>query len=276
MNRRYWIPAAILAALCLICVALLLGRTLPANPPKPPPTVAPSASAKHSPAPTPAETAPVPSETPAPDVSASPEPTPEPTPEPYVSPIDFEALLAESPDICGWLEIPGTEISYPVLQNAVDDTYYLDRDEHGWYTANGSLFTEHQYNARDFSDTVTLIYGHHMRDGAMFGNLQATYSDPEQFSELNRFFIYLPDREIEYEVFAAVPYDAVHILYTYDFSSARTFRYFFDDVLSTRVLGANVIPDYELDYDDHIVVLSTCLIGNNKRRFLVMGKEITE
>jgi sortase B len=217
-----------------------------------------------------------------PPVTAAPTPTPtqppeesEPPEEEYVSPIDFDALAEINPDIYAWLEIPGTDISYPVLQSE-NDAFYLDHDENKNYSPAGSIFSESAYNGRDFSDPVTLLYGHRMSSGAMFGQLQKLYSDPEKFSELNEFVIYLPDREIHYKVFAAVPLDKRHILYSYDFGSARQFKSFFNEIFDIRAIGSNIDKDAKPSYDSQVVILSTCLMGDRTCRFLVMGSHEPE
>ncbi len=225
--------------------------------------LAPTEAPTSTPEPTPAPASPSP--------IATAEPTPEPTPEPYISPLDFEALQELNPDIYAWLEIPNTDISYPLVQSAEDDAYYLDHNSDKQYSANGALFTEHKYNGLKFDDPVTLIYGHHMKSGAMFGNLQMLFSDPAFFEENETFTIYTPDAELTFGVFAAVPYPGDHILYYNDFSDDAVFEKFFTGVFNTRDLGARFREEYAPAPGDRVVILSTCLIGNNTNRFLVMG-----
>lgn len=196
----------------------------------------------------------------------------EPEPEIYKSPVDFEALMVENKDIYAWLDIPGTDISYPLLQHPEDDTYYLRRDIKGERNVNGVLFTEASYNNRDFSDPLTIVYGHNISSGEMFGTLQATYSSVESMAEHSELVVYLPDRELHYTVFAAVPYDSRHILYNYDFTNERTFRMFFQELLSIRAMQAVYAEDAAVSPGEKTIFLSTCLIGNRKNRFLVCGK----
>ena len=292
MKKKYLIPGIILILLCLGFTFLLLKRILPAKQPDTIHQPSPSADAALA-SPSPAPSTPTPSATPMAkvDVTPSPEPTPEespePTPETTPEPVessparvtkieapDFDALAAQNADIYAWIDIPGAGISYAVLQSATDDTIYLDHEEHGWYSANGSLFTEHVYNSKDFTDPVTIIYGHHMRSGAMFGNMQTFYSSTSNFQTYNDIYIYLPGQELHYHIFAAIPFDGYHILYAHDFTDTRTFTAFFDKVMATRVLGSNIDSECELSPDDKVIILSTCLQGNNKNRFLVMAKQV--
>lgn len=199
---------------------------------------------------------------------------PETETEPYVSPVDFDGLWAVNTDIYAWLDIPGTEISYPVIQHPDDDLYYLRRNIKGKSDKNGTLFTQASYNSKDFSDPLTVIYGHNMNDGQMFGKLQSIYSSPESLKEHSEIVIYLPDRELHYYVFAGVPYDDRHLLYAYDFNNKRTFRLFFQEILSVRSLQAAFADDVAVSAGEKTIILSTCLHGNKNKRFLVCGKLI--
>ena len=193
----------------------------------------------------------------------------------YESPIDFAKLRKQNPDIYGWLTIPGTEIDYPVLQNSEDDYLYMYHNVDRKDDKNGALFTEHEYNGNDFSDPVTIIYGHHMKSGAMFGNLQQIYTD--DFEGHRDVVIYTPEEELHYQVFAAVPYSNRHILYYYDkFQMHEAVVEFVDELLDIRAIGATVDDTFTVEEGDRLLVLSTCLQGDNTKRFLVVGKLVSE
>lgn len=192
--------------------------------------------------------------------------------ESYVSPIDFVELQKTNPHIYAWLDIPEAETSYPVLQHPEDDSFYLDKDLDGNYRQAGSLFTERQYNSTDFNDPVTIIYGHYMKSGAMFGNLQQFYSNPQNFAENNKITVFLPDRELTYQVFAATQYDNRHILDNYDFSDAEMFELYFDHIFSIRSMNTNIDHKINLDSSDKVLILSTCLKGDYSQRYLVFAK----
>ena len=190
----------------------------------------------------------------------------------YESPIDFNALKDVNGDIYAWLEIPGTDISYPVLQSATDDTYYLDHTPEKNYSYEGALYTEHRYNTKDFTDPVTVIYGHNLLSGKYFGNMQAYYSDAANFNSSKQMKIYLPDKELTYELFAAVAFDDRHILYNSDYSDPNTFDHFFMTVSVSKEIGNNFDRDAFPEFGDRVLILSTCLNGDRSRRYLVMGK----
>lgn len=83
--------------------------------------------------------------------------------------IDFGALKGINEETVAWLYCPDTEIDYPVMESD-NYIYYLSHLPDGASNANGTLFIDYN-NASDFSDRLTVIYGHHMRSGAMFGSL---------------------------------------------------------------------------------------------------------
>jgi len=207
----------------------------------------------------------------APESPAEPTPAEAPAPTPYISPIDFEGLQAKNPDIYSWIEIADTNISLPVVQSPDSDTYYLNHNSDREYAAYGAVFSEATYNHSDLTDPVTILYGHHMRSGRIFGQLQRYYSDAAFFDSHPTITVYTPEQTLEYGVFAAVPYSGEHLLYYNDFSDEAVFERFFEAVFSIRELSAHFNEEYAPTAGDRVLILSTCLEGNNQRRFLVMA-----
>ncbi len=185
---------------------------------------------------------------------------------------DFDALRELNPDIYAWIEIPGTGIDYPVLQSASDDLYYLGTAPDGSPYIGGSIFTQASYNGTEFEDPVTVLYGNTMQDGTMFGSLQAFYSAPPADDAAEReILIHLPGEVRHYAVFAAVPYDNTHILYTYDFTSKYWYGNFFSGVRKIRSIDAWFEEENAPEYCDPVVLLSTSLADGSDGRFLVMA-----
>lgn len=190
----------------------------------------------------------------------------------YHSPVDFALLQKQNPDICAWIEIPDTCISYPVLKDEEAPDFYLNHDSMKKESISGALFID-EYNERDFSDNVTVIYGHHMSYGEFFGRLQSYYQDEESFRQNHEIRLYLPEEMRTYEVFAAVPYEKIHLLYNYDFTDMLEHYVFFDRVFQVRSLVAQRDEDNYPKFGEKVIILSTCLEGDNTQRYLVMGKE---
>lgn len=82
---------------------------------------------------------------------------------------DFSALLEINPDVAGWLTLDGTGIDYPILHGETN-IEYINTDLYGRYTLSGSIFLDYR-SSRGFTDALSVIHGHHMQGGAMFGDL---------------------------------------------------------------------------------------------------------
>ena len=134
------------------------------------------------------------------------------------------------------------------------------------------MFTEGKYNGTQFADKLTVVYGHNMKDQSMFGTLQSTYSDTDNFKNLNQINIYLPDRELSFEIAAAVPYDNRHILYNYDLITQQSRDMFAYSINSVRAIGANLAQNpFELEENDQVLVLSTCQGSDHSARYIVVA-----
>ena len=107
----------------------------------------------------------------------------------------YQALCTKAglknPDVIGWLEIPGGDISMPILRHPEDDTYYGKHDAAGQPAEHGALYVQAQYNAADFSDPVTLVYGNSTAATSPLRWLQELYSG--SFDQCRTLFIHLPD-----------------------------------------------------------------------------------
>ncbi len=200
---------------------------------------------------------------------SSEEPSEEPS-GPVYEDINFAKWQKINKDIYAWIRIPGTVIDYPILNRPGDNGYYLKRNYYCYADTRGSIFTE-DYNSRDFNDPVTLIYGHNMSSGQMFGSIQKTYTKKSFMESHKELQIILPDKTYTYEIFAAVPYTNVHLMYYYDFRDAHVFTEVFKDILSVRAMNAVIDRTVKVTPSDHVVILSTCLSGNDAARYLLLA-----
>ena len=119
--------------------------------------------------------------------------------EQWMAEIDAAALKELNADYACWLYCPDTPIDYPVVQ-AEDNAKYLHRLFNGAYNACGTLFIDYR-NLPDFQDPNTLIYGHHMRNKGMFGQLEAFAA--QAFYASHPYMLVLSGKEISIlELFA--------------------------------------------------------------------------
>lgn len=113
----------------------------------------------------------------------------------------FEELQKINPDVCAWLTLEGTEIDYPILQGE-DNFKYVNTDVYGEFSLSGALFVDTR-NSRDFTDNYSIIYGHHMADHYMFGDLDL-YKSGQFFNEHRTGTLILPDRVYDLEIYACL------------------------------------------------------------------------
>lgn len=123
---------------------------------------------------------------------------------------DFSELLAVNPDVCGWITLDNTNVDYPVLQGETNFTY-INTDVYGNFALAGSIFLDTRCS-KDFSDPYSLIYGHHMADSKMFGDLDL-YKDEKFFQENTAGSLVLPGKAYQLEIIACllVPASEDHI-----------------------------------------------------------------
>ena len=110
-------------------------------------------------------------------------------------------LRAITPDVCGWLTLDGTAIDYPVVQGESNFTY-LNTDVYGSFALAGSIFLDVDCDA-DFSGRYSLLYGHHMENGRMFGDLDK-YKDGTFFRQNTTGTLTLPGGSYRLEVLACL------------------------------------------------------------------------
>lgn len=186
--------------------------------------------------------------------------------DPMFRKIDFSTAQALNPDVYAWIWIPGTNIDYPILQSATEpDEYYLDHTIERMEGLPGSIYTE-KYNAKDFSDPVTVIYGHNMKNGSMFADLHK-FENQDFFNSNPYVYIYLPDKTYKYRIFAAVTFDDRYLMGNYNFSDLGDFQKYLDELRNS--ISGNVNMDISVTQQTGIITLSTCIANSPNQRLFV-------
>ncbi len=203
--------------------------------------------------------------------------TAEPLPD---NPVDFAPLKEINDDVYAWIYIPmGPEkpdIDLPVLQPGPSDNvdYYLHHDINRKYLYAGCIYTQ-PLNSLDFSDRVTVIYGHNMLNGTMFSNLPV-FRDKKFFEAHEFFYIYTPGHILTYRIAAAIQFDTRHILNCFDFSDDRVYEDWLENyVVNPKTMVRNFRKDLRLTVDDKLVILSTCL-EHGASRYLIEGVLVSD
>ena len=174
-------------------------------------------------------------------------------------------LQAINPDVLGWLTIDDTHIDYPVVIGETD-MEYVNKDVYGDFALSGSIFLDSD-NARDLSDTYTLVYGHHMDNGAMFGDV-VEFVNTDYFESHPSGTLYLPDATYTIEIFACVQVDAfdsmVYDPLAQEGDVSELLHYVDEIAVQSRYIG--VQPT------DKVIGLSTCAEAETNGRVVIFGR----
>ncbi len=175
--------------------------------------------------------------------------------------IDLAGLQARNPDVVGWLWIPDTEVNYPVMQ-AADNQKYLTRDFYLNYDVGGSIFMDYR-NQADASDENTILYGHNMKNKAMFGGLKL-YAALEYRQEHPDLYLFTQEGMFRYQIFAAYKTESSSPSYTREFSEGEKgafLRYIASCAGETRT----ELPEENA----RLLTLSTCTSVRKTERFVL-------
>lgn len=184
----------------------------------------------------------------------------------------YAALYEENNDLAGWLTIEGMTIDYPVMQ-CEDDEYYLHHDYYGNNSNYGCLYVRGTADI-NMPDTNFVIYGHNMKDGAMFGDLDL-YREESFYREHSTISFDTLYEERSYEivaVFLSQIYDPEEDVFKYyQFYHAETqeeFDYFYNNIKEASLYDTGVTAEF----GDTFLTLSTCAYHVRDGRLVVVAK----
>lgn len=185
------------------------------------------------------------------------------------NPVDFESLKKVNEDIIGWIRVNALDISYPIAQSTNND-YYLHRTFERVDNFAGCIFMEYQ-NHSDFSDKNTIIYGHNMKNGSMFGQLKK-YGKEDFYKEHPCFYLYTKDGVWQYDIFSVRVVDELSDSYTMTFASTDAYRSYLDQAVRKSMYDTTATADVT----DSIITLSTCTSKDTDRLIVqaVKGEQI--
>ena len=185
----------------------------------------------------------------------------------------YAELLAQNSDLVGWLSNDDS-ISYPIMQNLSDSNYYLHRDFNKSESSAGSLYIP---NDISMNSSMTIIYGHHMKDDSMFGSLKK-YLDADYLADHPTFTVSDLYEDREYQVIG------VFLSQIYD-DSYEGFEYYnyrgdlTEDKFNEYIEGITPLMQIgdlsDVSYGDSFVELVTCAYHVKDGRLVVLCKMIS-
>ena len=177
--------------------------------------------------------------------------------------VDFETIWKENKDVIAWIYSPNTEINYPVAQS-YDNSRYLRMRLDGKYSVGGTIFVDYR-NSSDFSDPNSIIYGHFMRNGTMFGSLQ-NYKVQEYYDEHPFMWLIMPDKTYRIDIISGFVTPSDSEIYDYILDKSRLEEY-----LSQTVKKSDFTSNVDWDKTERAVTLSTCSHDYKDARYVVIG-----
>lgn len=177
--------------------------------------------------------------------------------------ISYDILQTISEDAVAWLYSPDTVIDYPIMK-AEDYDFYLHHLPDGTENAHGSLFIDFNC-APDFSDPLTIIYGHHMKSGSMFGSLKG-YKEQGYYDQHPNMYLYTPTGDYRIDLLYGCVIDA---------GQWRERAFMYKENIEALIAYAAYNTSFQsgavYNEGDRIVAMSTCSYEFEDARYVVIG-----
>ncbi|MGV3073723.1 class B sortase [Clostridium baratii] len=175
-----------------------------------------------------------------------------------------EELIKINEDYKMWIEIPNTNIDYPVVQGE-DNDFYLNHDFNKKESSSGAIFMDYKNNID--KDKNIIIYGHNMKNKSMFQNLMK-FKDEEFWKENNEIILTIDGKRYEYEIFSSYISNAEDIDLKTNFENDDEYLKYIDDIKKKSIFHR----DMDIKSNDRIVTLSTCSYEKDDARMIIHGR----
>lgn len=187
---------------------------------------------------------------------------------------EYKILLNKNKKLIGWLKIDDTNIDYPVMQTS-DNEYYLDHNMNQEYDKNGTIFMDYGCDVVNGCTNI-ILYGHHMRNGQMFGYLDK-YEKEDYYKEHKKVkfdTIYEKGTYQVMYVFRSKVYSEEEIVFKYyqfiNANSETEFNSYMREMAEMSFYDTGVTASF----GDKLLTLSTCDYQETNGRFVVVCKKI--
>ena len=188
--------------------------------------------------------------------------------------LQVRGLKEQYPDVVGWIEVPGTNIDYPVMQGE-DNNYYVKHNYKQEYDFNGSIFLHKDYDWTIPSSNL-ILYGHNNKNDIMFAQL-LKYKDESFYKQYPIIKFTTVEEDAEYEIIA------VFLSRVYYKTEQNVFRYYNfinaenEEEYNEYVQNAKAASLYNIEataeYGDQLITLTTCEYSQEDGRFVVVGRK---
>lgn len=178
---------------------------------------------------------------------------------------DFsKELMKINEDYKMWIEVPNTNINYPVVQGK-DNNFYLNHDFNNKESSSGAIFIDYKNDIYKGKNIV--IYGHNMKNKSMFQNLMK-FKDEEFWKNNNKIILTIDEKAYEYEIFSAYVNDANNVEFKFDFRNDDEYLKYLNEIKEKSIFSR----DIDILSNERIVTLSTCSYENYDDRMIIHGR----
>lgn len=186
-----------------------------------------------------------------------------------VSDFDYDSLLAINSDCVGWIRVDGTDIDYPVVQ-AADNSFYLHRNFNQESAICGAIFMDYR-NDIDLAREHLILYGHQMKDGSMFKQLNG-YKDKDFYKEHPEITLYLRNQKYSYDVVAVYVTNIARSGGYYNYLHGNTREEQIEYLQNKMAAYQLYDTGFTVTQDDELLSLSTCEYSSTNGRLIVLAK----
>lgn len=186
------------------------------------------------------------------------------TPKRQVS-MDFTKLKEINGEIIGWIFGEGTNVDYPILQT-FDNGYYMNHLYTGEYNGAGSIFADYR-NKADFSDRNTVLFGHHMANGTMFGSIEQ-YSSQDFYDTTPTMMLYTPEGDYCIELISGTHESGDEQFWDFNFQTEEEFLKYVESFRKRSTFKSDV----EVQPGDRLISMCTCAYVFDNARFMLIGR----
>lgn len=166
-----------------------------------------------------------------------------------------------------WIEIPGTDIDFPIMQKQGDPEYYLRWNYKGEYSYSGTPFLDENCNIRLSKNLI--VYGHNMKDGTMFSDL-TKYKDLQFCTEHQAMKLTIDGITYDYTLYAVCFVNASDGWYT--FTNEVSEDNFAELISHIQNQSSYISSTEQAEYGDQFLTLSTCDYTSEDSRLIVIAK----
>ena len=188
---------------------------------------------------------------------------------------EYAELFMQNTDMVGWIQIADTNINYPVMHTPDNPGFYLKHGFDKGYSDYGCPYVQENCDAQLPTDNV-IIYGHHMKNGSMFCDLEKFKSEDFYKEHKTISFNTLTDK-YEYEIVAVfktfVYSDSPESFKYYRFVNADTPEQFDEYIAKCKELSL-YDTGVNAEYGDKLITLSTCEYSRTNGRLVVVAKRV--